>query len=179
MHNIIVYGRGGQGAKTAAHVLAEAAFLENKYVLSFPEYGPERSGAPMRTFVKIDDKPISDYAPIQKADYIVVIDSSLINLPKLKEKIIEACHPKTIVLVNSKVSVDLGKIKVKALDASEIALRNIGKDFSNVILMSALVKISKIVKLDSLEKAIRETLSKKPALLELNLKAIKEAYNKF
>jgi len=175
MINIVVYGRGGQGAKTAAHIIAESCFIEGKHIQSFPEYGPERSGAPMRAFVKVDDKPITDYSPVTKADYVIVIDPSLIVLPEIKAKIVASANKNTIVLVNSKNKVEFD-LKTKTFDASGIAIKHLGKDFSNVVLVGAFAKISGLIKLVSIEKSIKQTLGNKPDLLDGNIKAIREAY---
>ncbi len=170
--NVVFFGRGGQGVKTMGHILALAGFYDNLNVQAFPEYGPERSGAPMKTFVKISKTEIEDQAPFSKADFVVVIDSSLLNL--LIENITSFGDKNTKFIFNSKSKVNVKNSKT--LDASQIAFDVIGKDYSNVVMLGALIKESKLVSLKSLEKALKEVFAKKPKALELNLKAMDLGY---
>ena len=149
MINIIFWGRGGEGAKTASHILAEAAFSENKEVQAFPEYGPERSGAPMRSYVKISDTKIKNQSSITIADYIIFIDGSLIKQTSLEKDIFKNANKNTKFIVNSKTIQELN-YSCKSINASEISIKYFGKDFSNIVLLGALVKLTGVVKLESL-----------------------------
>ena len=82
---IRIHGRGGQGAKTASQFIAEAALGEGKNIQSFPEYGPERAGAPMKAYARISDKPITTYAPVINPDFVMVIDSTLVGPSNVTE----------------------------------------------------------------------------------------------
>jgi 2-oxoacid:acceptor oxidoreductase gamma subunit (pyruvate/2-ketoisovalerate family) len=179
---VIFWGRGGEGAKTAGHILAEAAFSENKEVQAFPEYGPERSGAPMRSYVKISDEKIKDQSSITIADYIIFIDGALIKQSSLENEIFKNADKNTKFIINAKNSEAVVKENVEYttlnVDASEISLRNLGKDYANVVLLSVLVKLTGIVKLESLENAVKDTLKGKPDMVEKNLNALKDAYTK-
>ena len=77
---IIIYGRGGQGAKTTAEIIAQGALLEDKFVQAFPEFGPERSGAPVQTFVRISDKPVKTREPVLNPDCFMVLDETLLGV---------------------------------------------------------------------------------------------------
>lgn len=174
----VFWGRGGEGAKTASHVLAEAAFIEGKNVQAFPEYGPERSGAPMRAFVKISEGKIPDQSMIVNPNYIVFIDGSLLSLQELNSQIFQYANKDTKFFINSKEQVKLeNNYESICLDASSIAQKYIGKDFVNILMLGAIVKLTKVVKLESLIEAVKRTLSNKPNLIEANIKALKEAYN--
>jgi len=178
----VFWGRGGEGSKTASHILAQAAFYENKEVQAFPEYGPERSGAPMRTYVKISDCQIKDSATIQDADYIIFIDGQLALQPDLQQNIFGQVKKETVFLINSKDQVQITyenqNYKTYSIDASEIARKNLGKDLPNVVLLGALVKITKIVDIKDIEKAIEEVFKSKKEALRQNIDALREAYSK-
>lgn len=179
--NFIFWGRGGEGAKTASHILAEAAFSEGKEVQAFPEYGPERSGAPMRSYVKISDEKIRDQSSIRVANYIVFIDGALVSQPDLENEIFKSCDKNTVFLINTKEQTAIlhndVSYKTICLGASEISIKHLGKDFANVVLLSALAKLTGIVKLESLEESIKSTLKSKPEMVEKNINAMKEAYD--
>jgi pyruvate ferredoxin oxidoreductase gamma subunit len=172
MVNVVFFGRGGQGVKTIGHVLALAGFYDELNVQAFPEYGPERSGAPMKTFVKVSKGKIEDQAPFSKADFVVVIDSSLLNL--IRDNILSLGDNKTKFIFNAKSDVDVKNSKT--INATQIALDVIGKDYSNVVMLGALIKESKLVSLSKIEKALKEVFAKKPKALELNLKAMNLGY---
>lgn len=172
MKTFIFWGRGGEGVKTCAEVLARAAFEQGLEVQAFPEYGPERSGAPVKTFLKISEKPIKEQAPIENADYVVVLDATLLQT-SLKESILS--QKKATYLINT--NKDLGIKNSKTIDASSIAIKHLGRDLSNVVLAGALVKLVKFIKLESLENAVKEVLAKKPELITQNINALKEAYS--
>ncbi|MDD3177968.1 MAG: 2-oxoacid:acceptor oxidoreductase family protein [Candidatus ainarchaeum sp.] len=175
---IIFYGRGGLGAKTAAQILAEAANIEEKNIQAFPEYGPERRGAPVRSFVRISDKHIRVHEPILNPDYIVVIDSNLFDvIENLKEfngtYIINTNKPKDYfkkILKNKKFIL---------IDGTKIALENLKINNPNIVLIGALIKQSKIIKLSSVEKIIEEEFTKKGKeyFIKPNLKCLNEGYN--
>ncbi len=175
MIKIAIYGRGGQGAKTAAHIIAEASFFEGKHVQAFPEYGPERSGAPMRSFIKVDSEPITDYSPFSLADFIIIIDPSLLLSEEIKEKIKSMISSKTKLIINSKTKIE--GLDGIYYDASSVALKNIGKDFSNVVLVGVFAKVSGMIDIKNVEKSIKETLKDKSSMIDANIKSIREAYN--
>lgn len=181
MIEIRIHGRGGLGAKTAAELIAETALAEKKWVQAFPEYGPERSGAPVQTYAKISDKQILSYAPIKHAEVVLVIDDSLID-----EKVVENLASTCILVVNTNKDIKpiLTKLGFKGclycVNATKIALETIGKNIPNIALVGALVKVSdeKVVKLKTLNEQVKNILKAKgDKIVNANLEAIKRSYN--
>ncbi len=173
------HSRAGQGAKSAAQLIAEAALDEGKYIQSYPEYGPERAGAPMRAFVRISKKPIKTYASIKNPDVIIIIDSSLLN-----KEIIHGATNDTILLVNTCECVDTVKKltgfqgKIYTLNATEIALEVIGQDYPNTPIVGALIKITDIVNLKTITDRVKRFFLEKQKYeaAQTNILAIKRGY---
>ncbi|MEA3378925.1 MAG: 2-oxoacid:acceptor oxidoreductase family protein [Nanoarchaeota archaeon] len=179
MIEIVIHGRAGQGAKSAGQLLAETSLKENKFFQTFPNYGPERSGAPMKAFFRISDKQIKTYSPVNHPNYILVIDDSLLKILSL-----ERFNKDVMLLVNTKKSKEeikhLTKFKgnIFILDATDIALDTIGKNKPNTAILGALIKISNLLKLENLIKSFEEKFGKKfnKNLIEQNITAIKKGY---
>ncbi len=176
------HGRGGQGAVTAAEVLAEAAIDEGKYAMAFPEYGAERRGAPVLAFTRIDEKPIYEREPILEPDIVVVLDSSL--EPHIYMK---GLKPSGLAVVNTvKTPEQLAEYIrnhglnpprcIATVNATEIATKHLGAPIVNTSMLGALVRASGVVKLDSIMEAVKDRFSDRPHIIEPNLRAIKEAY---
>ncbi len=164
MLNLIVKGFGGQGAKTFVEILASAANYENQYFLSYPEFGPERKGTPINAYFKMDSHVIRSRNSIQTADIIIVLDEQLQNYERsLKKKTGQ-------LLLNCTLSK-----KYDFLDANKIAMNVFKKPIINTIMLGFLIKKSKILKKESVEKAIRDFFS--GDVLKLNLCAFNEGYN--
>ena len=173
-------GRAGQGAKSAAQILAEVAMLSGKYSQAFPEYGAERSGAPMRAFNRISDQPIKIHSGIENPDIVVLIDDTLITTMN----VVEGLKEDGILIVNTQKSIDEirkrtgfgGKICI--VPATKIALEEIKRGIPNTVMLGALVKITGVVPLDSIVEQFKEMFSNKltPEMLEGNLRAIKRGY---
>ncbi|MCD6443242.1 MAG: 2-oxoacid:acceptor oxidoreductase family protein [Thermotogae bacterium] len=173
-------GRAGQGAKSAAQILAEVAMLSGKYSQAFPEYGAERSGAPMRAFNRISDQPIKIHSGIENPDIVVVIDDTLIT----SMNVVEGLKEDGILIVNTQKSIDEirkrtgfgGKICI--VPATKIALEEIKRGIPNTVMLGALVKVTEVVPLDSIVEQFKEMFSNKltPEMLEGNLRAIKRGY---
>lgn len=167
MFEIRVHGRGGQGAVTAAQLLAIAAFYDGKYAQAFPIFGVERRGAPSTSFVRIDDKPINLRSQIYEPDYVIVLDPTLVEIIDVKQGL------KKDLIVNCSEH----KIKdAYCINASEIALEIFGKPILNTVILGAFAKISKIISLESIEKAIEQKFEGKKGLIELNKIAVRRAY---
>lgn len=170
MIEIRFHGRGGQGAVTAASLLARAAGFDDKYAQGFPAFGVERRGAPVKAFCRISDKPINTRSQIYSPDYVVVLDETLLHLPEITDGL----KPDSIVIVNGKTVKVPFKQKVYFYDATSLALKILGKDIVNTAMLGVFSKETKLVSLDSILKAIGENFSGK--VLELNMQVVKEAY---
>ncbi len=152
------HGRGGQGAVTASIILAEAASYEGLYAQAFPEFGPERRGAPVKAYTRVSRTPIRSRDPIFNPDVVVVLDPSLppsLYLQGLKDD--------GLVVLNSKLPARevLGKLGVSRLaivDATSIALRTIRAPIVNIAMLGALVRATNIVSLESIARATLKTL---------------------
>lgn len=171
------HGRGGQGIVTVSRLLAQAALLEGKYVQSFPEFGPERRGAPVTGYTRISDEPILIHSQIYNPSIVVVVDPTLIG----KVDISKGLSPKGLIVAHSdKSSEELKKIlsaegaTIYAVNAMKIALEVLGRPIYNTAMLGALLKASPLVTIDSIAKVIKERFS--GALGEKNVEAIKRAY---
>ncbi len=172
MVEIRFHGRGGQGAVTAASVLARAAGFDDKYAQGFPAFGVERRGAPVKAFCRISDKEITTRSQIYHPDIIIVLDQSLMHLPEITDGL----KPETVIIVNGKEEGKSGlKQKMYYFDATTLALKILGKDIVNTAMLGVFSKETKLVSLDSILKAVGENFSGK--ILELNTRLVKEAYN--
>jgi len=170
MIEVRFHGRGGQGAVTAASLLAKAAGLDDKYAQGFPAFGVERRGAPVKAFTRISEKPITTRTHVYSPDYVVVLDSSLMEL----HEIFEGLKESSIIIVNSKEP-QKAKNKTYNYDATSLALEILGKDIVNTAMLGVFAKVTKLVSLDSLLKVMDEFPKK---LAELNRKLVREAFNR-
>jgi len=175
------HGRGGQGVVTAAQLLAQSALKEDKYFQSFPEFGPERMGAPIRAFSRVSPEPINLYCNVDDPDVVVVLDPTLIGVVNLGEGLKE----NGIVIVNTseaaasvKAKLGIDKGKVYTVNASDIAKQEIGRAIPNTPMLGALIKVSEVLKLDTVVKHLKESFGKKfsNAVVEGNIKALERAY---
>jgi len=176
------HGRGGQGTVTAAKVLAEAALKEGKYVQAFPEYGPERMGAPLKAFNRISNNPITIYCPVVSPDLIAIVDSTLIGMVDLKEGMKE----ETIFVVNSskdpeeiaqKLRIDR-RNPVFSVNATKISLECLGKALPNTPMLGAVIKASGLIELETLLEQIESSFQKKfgEQIIKGNIDSIRKAY---
>ena len=177
------HGRGGQGAKTAALLFATLALGEGKYVQGFPEYGPERMGAPVRAFNRLSENPIRLHSGVTEPDFVVVLDPTLIE----KAGVTNGLSKKGKILINTNLSIKDIKAKLKfdgtvcTVDASKISKETIGRDIPNTPMLSALVKVSGLINFERMLKDLESELNKKfaskPEVVEGNINAIKRAYD--
>ncbi|MFA6170274.1 MAG: 2-oxoacid:acceptor oxidoreductase family protein [Candidatus Margulisiibacteriota bacterium] len=177
------HGRGGQGAKTAALLLGEAAMSLGKYIQAFPEYGPERMGAPVASFNRISSQPINLHCSITNPSLVVVLDPTLMG----KVDVTEGLPADGSIIVNTtlapaEIKKQLGKgIKVFTVDASGISKATIGRDIPNTPMLGALAKVSGLLEFDmmmkDMEKKLSEKFKNKPEIVKGNLEAIERAYN--
>jgi pyruvate ferredoxin oxidoreductase gamma subunit len=170
------HGRGGQGAVTSAELLAKAAIDEGKYAQAFPSFGPERRGAPVVAFNRIDNQsPIRVRAEIREPDVVVVLDPTLLNVVKVTAGL----KNKGVLLINTSkdfasIEKDFGSNWTLALvDASRIAREVLGVPIVNTTMLGALLKAVDVVKMDSLIEPVKERFDR---LAEKNLNAMKRAF---
>lgn len=185
MKNLIeirIHGRGGQGAKTASELLVETALEKGKYIQSFPEYGPERAGAPMRVYARISDEPIHIHSGVTKPNIVAVIDHTLLDATNVTEGMPED----GILLINTteapieiRKKLNFNKGKLYTVDATKIALETIGAPLPNTPILGALIKITGLVKLEDLIEKLKEKLFKKigEKKTQGNIESIKRAFN--
>jgi len=176
------HGRGGQGAKTVAEFLALVALNEGKYSQGFPEYGPERSGAPIKGYTRISSGPIRMHSAVYHPDIVLVLDPSLLESVNVCEGLKEGG---TVIINTSRPLKDLqerfpflkGK-KVWTLDADRISTDEIGRAMPNMPLLGALVRATGLVELESVTADIKNEFVRKfsPRILEGNIRAVERAH---
>ena len=178
------HGRGGQGAKTASLLLADAAFNTGKYIQGFPEYGPERMGAPITAYNRISDKPITIHSNIYEPDYVVVVDDTLLEIVA-----VTAGLKKTgaIVINTTKSAEEVKKLlkgyegEIYKIDAKKISEEALGRYFPNTPMLAAIVKVSKVMSdeelLNDMKGSFKHKFAKKPEVIEGNMKALEMALN--
>ncbi|MBS7303460.1 MAG: 2-oxoacid:acceptor oxidoreductase family protein [Lachnospiraceae bacterium] len=185
MNNMIEirwHGRGGQGAKTASQLLADAAFMSGKYIQSFPEYGPERSGAPITAYNRISDERCSIHSNIYEPDYVVVVDETLLESVDVTAGLKKEG---AIVINSSRPAAKLRPLlrgyegRVFTIDAGKISKKHLGAYFPNTPMLAAIVEVSKCVEkeafLKDMETSYRHKFAKKPQVVEGNLNCLAEA----
>ena len=176
------HGRGGQGAKTASLLLADAAFNTGKYIQGFPEYGPERMGAPITAYNRISNKPIRIHSNIYEPDYVVVVDDSLLEAVDVTAGL----KPDGAIVINTtKSGKELKTLlngysgDVYTIDARKISLETLGKYFPNTPMLAAIVKVSGVIDekdfLADMEGSFKHKFAKKPEVIDGNMKALEMA----
>ncbi len=176
------HGRGGQGAKTASLLLADAAFNTGKFIQGFPEYGPERMGAPITAYNRISNKPITVHSNIYEPDYVVVVDDTLLE----SVDVTAGLKPDGAIIINTTKSAGVLKQllsnysgSIYTIDARKISLETLGKYFPNTPMLAAIVKVSAIMNddefLNDMKGSFKHKFAKKPEVIEGNMKAIEMA----
>ncbi|WP_297981223.1 pyruvate ferredoxin oxidoreductase subunit gamma [uncultured Methanobrevibacter sp.] len=171
MIEIRFHGRGGQGAVTAAEILAKAAFKDGKYSQAFPFFGVERRGAPVMAFTRIDTEPINLRYQVYNPDYVVVLDDGLLNVVNVYSGIKENSE----VIINTHQEIKNDDVPVYDIDATGIALEYLGVNIVNTIILGYFAKKTGQVSIESLLEVIKETFPGK--LGEKNAVAAKKAYD--
>ncbi len=171
------HGRGGQGAVTAADLLAVAGFKEGYYTLSFPMFGAEKRGTPVASFLRISDRPIVQRDEVYNPDYVVVMDPSLIGVVDVlagikKDGMLITNYPKGSEDLKRHMSTD---VKVYSINATKLAMEHLGRPITNTAMVGALVGATNIVKLETLKETIKEWFEDE-SLAEKNIRLVEEAY---
>ena len=176
------HGRGRQGAKTASLLLADAAFNTGKYIQGFPEYGPERMGAPITAYNRISNDPIRIHSNIYEPDYVVVVDDSLLEAVDVTAGL----KPSGAIVINTTKEGEELKPLLKGytgdiytIDARKISIEALGKYFPNTPMLAAVVKVSGVIEekdfLTDMEGSFKHKFAKKPEVIEGNMKALEMA----
>ena len=176
------HGRGGQGAKTACLLLADVAFSSGKHVQGFPEYGPERMGAPITAYNRITDEHCKVHSNIYKPDYVVVVDETLLKSVDVTKGLKE----KGALIINSKKSPEESrpllkgyKGKVCTIDAEKISMDALGKNFPNTPMLGAVVKVSHVIDqerfIQDMKESFQHKFRGKENLIEGNMSALKKS----
>ena len=185
MNNLIEirwHGRGGQGAKTASLLLADAAFNTGKYIQGFPEYGPERMGAPITAYNRISDKPITIHSNINEPDYVVVVDDTLLE----SVPVTAGLKKEGAIVINTTKSPEYLKEKLNGysgsiytIDARKVSEETLGRYFPNTPMLAAIVKVTGIMSdeafLEDMKGSFKHKFAKKPEVIEGNMKALELA----
>lgn len=178
------HGRGGQGAKTAALLLGDAMLGAGRYMQAFPEYGPERMGAPVKAYNRVSDRPILLHSGVDSPDVVVVLDASLMGGPT---DVTEGLGPSGTVLVNSPEPPDRLRKRMKlegrrlfTVDATRISQETMGSSHPNTPMLGALVKATGLMDFQAMLESTRAKLQKKfrnkPDAVQGNMNAIERAY---
>lgn len=176
------HSRGGQGAKTASQLLADAAFMSGKYIQSFPEYGPERSGAPITAYNRISDKRCTVHSNIYEPDYVVVVDETLLE----SVDVTNGLKKEGAIIINSDKKADeLRPLlrgyegRVYTIDAGTVSKKHLGAYFPNTPMLAAIVKVSGCVDEDKfisdMKISYQHKFEKKPQVIEGNINCLIEA----
>ena len=174
------HGRGGQGAKTACLLLADAAFNTGKYIQGFPEYGPERMGAPITAYNRISNNPITIHSNIYNPDFVVVVDDTLLD----SVDVTAGLKDTGAIVINTTKDLDSLKEKLNnyqgaiyTIDAKSISIESLGKYFPNTPMLAAIVKVSNVMSdedfLKDMEGSFKHKFAKKPEVIDGNMKALK------
>ena len=176
------HGRGGQGAKTASLLLADAAFNTGKYIQGFPEYGPERMGAPITAYNRISDEPITIHSNIYEPDYVVVVDDTLLaTVP-----VTAGLKKEGAIVINTTKGADELRSLLKGydgaiytIDARKVSEETLGRYFPNTPMLAAIVKVTGIMPeeelLNDMQKSFQHKFAKKPEVIDGNMKALELA----
>lgn len=177
------HGRGGQGAKTACLLLADAAFCSGKYVQGFPEYGPERMGAPITAYNRISNVRCSVHCNIENPDYVVVVDETLLD----SVDVTHGLSPEGAVIVNTAHSPAQIREKLRGwqgrvctIDARRISEETLGKNFPNTPMLAAAVKVSGVLEEAKFKKDMEDSFhhkfATKPQVVAGNMAALVQAW---
>lgn len=176
------HARAGQGAVTAAKLVADTALMRGAYIQAMPEYGPERTGAPLKAYTRLCDEPIEVHNTIANPGIVVVLDETLLRLVDVTEGMLED----GVVILNTEMSAGEARkilgvpetVKVAVVDATGIALQTIGRNIPNTPIVGALAKVTGVVPVDAVKVRLEETFGKKFAqsMIDANLRSVDRAF---
>ena len=172
------HARAGQGAVTAAKLVADTALLQGNYIQAMPEYGPERTGAPLKAYTRVSSEPIEVHNNIQNPDIVIILDDTLLA----STDVMEGMNENGILLFNTTMTPEEARaaasVRVATIDASGIALATIKKDMPNTPIVGALAKITGLFPLDLVKERLVITFGKKfsQEMIDANLASVERAY---
>ena len=177
------HGRAGQGIVTASELLAESALKEDKYFQAFPDYGPERMGAPIRAYTRISNRPIDVHYQILQPEIVVVVNPNLLGVENLTEGLVDngivvVNSPETPQRVRARLGLKSNGVKVFSVDATQIALDTLKRDIPATLMLGAIVRAAGLVDLEHVIETVLEKLGEKlrGEIVEANIKALRRAY---
>jgi len=178
------HGRAGQGIVTASELLAESALREDKYFQAFPDYGPERMGAPIRAYTRISNQPIDVHYQILQPEVVVVVNPNLLGVENLVEGLVDkgivvVNSPETPQKVRSRLGLPENGVRVFTVDATQIALETLKRDIPATLMLGAIVRATGLVDLEHVIETVLEKLGEKlrGEVVEANVKALRRAYD--
>lgn len=181
MVEIRIHGRGGQGVVTAAELISIAAFMDGKQAQAFPSFGVERTGAPVESFARIDDRPIIVRQQIYEPDVLIIQDASLLGAIDVTK----GAGKQTVFIINTAKAKNELNLNLPAgatddnlhiIDATKIATEIIGKNIVNTVILGSFAKATGLITLESLKNAIAEKFAGHDELIAKNIKAVEKAY---
>ena len=178
------HSRGGQGAKTASLLLADVAFNTGKFIQGFPEYGPERMGAPITAYNRISDTPIRIHSNIYEPDFVVVVDDSLIGTVNVTQGL----KKDGSVIINTGMDEETVRKKLNGyegnlyiIDATRISMECLKANYPNTAMLSAVIKVTSLMSkeelLKNMEEAFNHKFSKKPEVIQPNMEALRRGFD--
>lgn len=176
------HGRGGQGAKTASLLLADVAFSTGMYIQGFPEYGPERMGAPITAYNRLSNEPLRVHSNIYEPDFVAVVDETLLE----SVDVTAGLKPDGAIIINTKKDpkellplLKGYKGKIYTIDAAKVSIECIGKNIPNTPMLAAVVHASKVMDeqlfLDNMRASFKHKFATKPEVVEGNMRALSMA----
>jgi len=177
------HGRAGQGIVTASELLAEAALKEDKYFQAFPEYGPERMGAPIKAYTRVSDEPIDIHYQILNPEVVVVVNPNLLGVVDVMEGmapngVLVVNTPETPVQIRERLKIKDHQVKVFTVDATRIALETIRRDIPATLMLGAVIRATGLVDMQHTLELVQEKLGAKlrAEIVESNKTALRRAY---
>lgn len=180
-YEVVIHGRGGQGAKTTAEMIVQAAVKEGKFVQAFPNFGPERTGAPMRAYVRVSDEPIRTHEPVVDPDCVLVLDDTIVEAVDVTENV---TGTEAIIINSTKEKSELAKVmgfggNIIPVDATGMSKDIIGENRPNTVILGRFAFVSEKISMEKIIEAFRGKYEKKigKEKTDKNVKAIESAYN--
>jgi pyruvate ferredoxin oxidoreductase gamma subunit len=178
------HGRAGQGIVTAGELLAESALKDGMYFQAVPDYGPERMGAPIKSYTRISDEPVDVHYQILNPEVVVVVNPNLLGVEDVTEGLAEdgiviVNSPESPAKVRAKLGLEGSKARVFTVDATGIAMETLRRDIPATIMLGAIIRASKLVDLDDAVEVVKEKLGAKlrGEIVDANVKALHRAYD--